>query len=643
MNGVDPLIIPADTFFLYFHSDGNNNDWGYRFTVVGFVPTKVPRILRPPSSSLLLSRLVRIMAGDIVVKILATKPRAQVGDTEEEQRLAKHEKSVAEYFGPKLWRDVLHSLMTSCLSRGLTDLDGADMESAVSRLEVKLSSLPVQTEKRLATLLTMLLNNRCLVDPLRRDLFFGPSAAANPEFFQRIVDGFKCKPSEPAVWARDGLLDVEALSEDLVAAFSMEGLAPMHMPSDKCDVATLEASERLLDTDAEDDDAAQEFPKIRLECMPDTTHCRIRAGPSMETAEVGDFASGSVTYVSSEVGDFYRLADDRGFVKSYVDRALDWARILPVNSTGISYADQSSKYSKSAKKVELQVADYWESSLLQALEGVVMRSTYNLLCTVLNKWPKGVPFAPDNDGDVHLLLKATGMGVVTIPKGAAKKTQQTLYSKKRQSGGSNTGKLSNTPLLASFYKFLSAQDSQYSDGNLSPLVLSMLSIATGVLQQTHSKCSLERTVVVPVDPDPQTLLAPVVLESTHEYENNTDSLLRLHIPGARGLEIIFDDESSTERNYDHVIIYADIAKQNQLGGKYSGKRSSSERNFPGVGDQPSLIIDGRNEVFVHFVTDGTNVGTTFEQISIYISPIPSLKFLPTSPTINSLIQTGDGA
>ena len=34
VKGRDPLRIPANTFVLYFHSDGSVNDWGYRINVM---------------------------------------------------------------------------------------------------------------------------------------------------------------------------------------------------------------------------------------------------------------------------------------------------------------------------------------------------------------------------------------------------------------------------------------------------------------------------------------------------------------------------------------------------------------------------------------------------------------------------------
>jgi hypothetical protein len=35
INGVEPLKIPSDSFFLHFHTDGSNTDWGWKFHVSG--------------------------------------------------------------------------------------------------------------------------------------------------------------------------------------------------------------------------------------------------------------------------------------------------------------------------------------------------------------------------------------------------------------------------------------------------------------------------------------------------------------------------------------------------------------------------------------------------------------------------------
>jgi hypothetical protein len=64
--------------------------------------------------------------------------------------------------------------------------------------------------------------------------------------------------------------------------------------------------------------------RYRLRCSSGTTHCRIRAGPSLESAEVGHLANYSIVDIAGRVGDFYRLADGRGYVKVFVESAVTW-------------------------------------------------------------------------------------------------------------------------------------------------------------------------------------------------------------------------------------------------------------------------------------------------------------------------------
>jgi len=48
LNNVPPLVIPADSCVLYFHSDGSNNDWGYKFTAKAHCVVKTFPPERPP-------------------------------------------------------------------------------------------------------------------------------------------------------------------------------------------------------------------------------------------------------------------------------------------------------------------------------------------------------------------------------------------------------------------------------------------------------------------------------------------------------------------------------------------------------------------------------------------------------------------
>jgi hypothetical protein len=76
----------------------------------------------------------------------------------------------------------------------------------------------------------------------------------------------------------------------------------------------------------------------------------------------------------------------------------------------------------------------------------------------------------------------------------------------------------------------------------------------------------------------------VVLESKHEYEIGSSEGFPLSLPHSHeGMEIVFDPRCSTENSYDWVAVYADSSRQRLLGGKYSGRRGSLDKNWAGVG------------------------------------------------------------
>ncbi|KAF4029479.1 HECT domain-containing protein [Phytophthora infestans] len=94
------------------------------------------------------------------------------------------------------------------------------------------------------------------------------------------------------------------------------------------------------------------------------------------------------------------------------------------------------------------------------------------------------------------------------------------------------------------------------------------------------------------------------MESSHEYENNLDTLTELQVPGATRMVITFDPRSRSEVNYDYLTFYKDKSQGEYYGSQfYSGR--DSEQNWPGVGDNPPLIIES-DHCFVYFHTDGSN-------------------------------------
>jgi len=95
-----------------------------------------------------------------------------------------------------------------------------------------------------------------------------------------------------------------------------------------------------------------------------------------------------------------------------------------------------------------------------------------------------------------------------------------------------------------------------------------------------------------------------VVETTHNYPDNADKYWRVTIEGAKRMMISFDERSSTETDCDYVTIYQGSERRTVLGGPYSGRKNSSEKNFPGVNRKP-LWVDG-NDIEIYFHSDSSN-------------------------------------
>lgn len=101
-----------------------------------------------------------------------------------------------------------------------------------------------------------------------------------------------------------------------------------------------------------------------------------------------------------------------------------------------------------------------------------------------------------------------------------------------------------------------------------------------------------------------------IIESTHEYENNMDSLVELRIPGASRIVVVFDSRSRTEFNYDYVTFFKNENRVERYGEPYYSGRDA-EHNWPGVGSNPPLIIES-DHCFVHFHSDSSNTDWGFK-------------------------------
>ena len=111
------------------------------------------------------------------------------------------------------------------------------------------------------------------------------------------------------------------------------------------------------------------------------------------------------------------------------------------------------------------------------------------------------------------------------------------------------------------------------------------------------------------------------IETAHNYSDNEDRYWRVTIPSATKLRITFDERSSTEMDCDTVKIYKGGDRRTVLGGPYHGRRSSSEKNFPGV-NRPCLWVDG-NDIEVYFHSDSSNNDWGFKMKIVGIVSVPT--------------------
>jgi hypothetical protein len=81
-------------------------------------------------------------------------------------------------------------------------------------------------------------------------------------------------------------------------------------------------------------------------------------------------------------------------------------------------------------------------------------------------------------------------------------------------------------------------------------------------------------------------VVPLMIETTHPYNNNEDRTEIIHFPGASKLTIVFDEQSKTEDGCDWVKFFLDDAQTNQAGQTYVGS------TFPGKGGKEPLEIEG---------------------------------------------------
>jgi hypothetical protein len=235
------------------------------------------------------------------------------------------------------------------------------------------------------------------------------------------------------------------------------------------------------------------------------------------------------------MGDFYRLSDNRGFVKMSVQDHVAWERLDP--------------YKGGANKN----IDFLERLLLFELGSLSAWSAYCLLCSILQNLSV---FSLESDvsgrfvdswspGLLQLLLSTSGIGKCAMSPGGRVMTKSS-YGKELVAKRTPLS-ITLHGLLTDYYNKHDASASLGFMETAESLPAKLISLATYHFTQCRqqfvaTKASAVKTESSPTSNRPQF----VVLESAHEYENNTDVVMRIHLPGANAIEIVFDEETSTE-------------------------------------------------------------------------------------------------
>ena len=73
------------------------------------------------------------------------------------------------------------------------------------------------------------------------------------------------------------------------------------------------------------------------------------------------------------------------------------------------------------------------------------------------------------------------------------------------------------------------------------------------------------------------------------------------------LPIGLDDACAELQTHDWVEFYDSSARANMFGVRYHGGRNGSDRNYPGIGSTPPLVVPNRDSLVMVFHSDGSNV------------------------------------
>eukprot|EP01041_Mallomonas_annulata_P002438 gene2438-4728_t len=628
VNGVEPLRIPASSCVVYFHSDGSNNDWGFKFTAIGDIFAEDSTSPRPLIPSLMLLRLAKSLGMDALLQLIRI-PECSFIDSSEFMS-TMWPAVVRDVVIPKLTSHQSHLSFSKCTPTRANDNDemrlwqilcNAPFSSSSQRL-VGVVEGNGEGEMQIGD------KGNASTDAIYSDLLQRLSLKINSANISlETAPDHTLTSSSTSSYSVAGVSDNGGngssgygngngsfLSLAVKSSLSLSGKPAMYLPIDD----TQSSSSTSLDAGV----------RIRLHTNPPTTHCRIRALPTKNSSETGQISSGTVLEVTAVVDGFYRLADGRGYVLKDFEEGSRWDL-------------EESKRERQRRGVDTSIA---QSLFMESLETSLATKSYRVLCDIIEK--RGVvaltslssaeSFLTDNDSGngitqgpglsmLHLMLRLAGFGDVdssaangpsnsiTREKSplmkAFKSALRELGSERTKSTTAttiSTTKTATSMLLSSG----SGVDSQETKARIAArsddtqLISALVTIVISLFREILRLAKTGAKGLIPDAPPPT--IPDVVVESTHDYDNNANVMWRVHLPGATGIRIVFSDDSSTENNYDYVNIFAEEARINLLGGKFTGRRGSPDKVWPGVSGRVPLLLEGRNECWVNFISDGSN-------------------------------------
>jgi hypothetical protein len=176
----------------------------------------------------------------------------------------------------------------------------------------------------------------------------------------------------------------------------------------------------------------------------------------------------------------------------------------------------------------------------EQLDQRVQYQVYESLCRVYSSWPADCVLPDEVRLQLHLIVRLIAMETSPASKLARALKALCIQCKSHEQ---------NTKLIIETLTAVCASNFVDTESQLLP----------SIIETTAAFAAAK----------------PVVMETKHNYDDNEDWVKEISVPGAGGLQFVFDEETSTEQRHDFVEIYADAGRTKKLAGPFSGQKGDS--------------------------------------------------------------------